>query len=239
MSEAVVQRKEADMPALDLNQKRRTNADLVFGRVYEQIVSLELLPGAKISETEVAERYGVSRQPVREAFNRLGALDLLDIQPQRATQVRRFSRSGIAAARYIRLALELEIARSAIEAWTPGAQAGFEANLRAQQEAVERADQVMFHALDEEFHELIADLADKRFAFDLVLQKKAQVDRICVLSLKDAAGMRVLVSDHTTIFSAIRDMDVAACEAAMRRHLSRIEATILHIERTYPDYFED
>lgn len=227
------------MTAIDLGQRRQTTADLVFRGVYDQIVSLKLLPGAKISETEIAERFGVSRQPVREAFNRLGGLDLLDIQPQRATQVRRFSRSGIAAARYIRLAIELEIARSAMDAWTDDARPAFEANLRKQEDAVARADHHRFHALDEAFHELIANVADKQFAFDLVLQKKAQVDRICVLSLKDTAGMRTLVSDHATIYSAIKDRDMAVCEATMRKHLSRIEATIDHIETTYPDYFED
>jgi len=227
------------MPTLDLRQRRQTNADLVFGGVYDQIVSLELLPGTRISETEIAEQYGVSRQPVREAFNRLDGLDLLDIQPQRATQVRRFSRSGIEAARYIRLALELEIARSAMAAWTDDAAPAFDANLKAQEDAVARADQTAFHALDEAFHELIANVADKRFAFELVLQKKAQVDRICVLSLKDTDGMRLLVEDHTRIFSAISKRDIGACETALRQHLSRIERTIAHIERTYPDYFED
>ncbi|TFL17398.1 GntR family transcriptional regulator [Jannaschia formosa] len=227
------------MPALDLTPKRRTNADLVFDGVYGQIVSLQLLPGAKISETEIAERYGVSRQPVREAFNRLDGLQLLQIQPQRATQVRRFSRSGIAAARYIRLALELEIARSAIAAWSEEAAAGFDANLDAQADAVGRGDRAAFHALDEAFHARIADVADKRFAFEMVLQKKAQVDRICVLSLKDAAGMRCLVEDHRRISGCLRSGDAAGCDAALRLHLSRIEDTIARIHRDYPDYFED
>lgn len=227
------------MPVLDLKRKRQTNADLVFGGIYDQIVSLQLLPGARISETEIAEQFGVSRQPVREAFNRLDGLDLLDIQPQRATQVRRFSKSGIEAARFVRLSLELEIARSAIVAWTEDAAPAFDANLKAQEDAASRADQTAFHALDEAFHELISGVADKPYAFEIVLQKKAQVDRICVLSLKDTEGMAKLVSDHCEIYEAIRTGDLARCETVMRTHLSRIEATIRHIEESYPDYFED
>ena len=48
-------------------------------------------PGAKLSEVEVARRIGVSRQPVREAFNRLATMDLLLIRPQKSTRVRGFS----------------------------------------------------------------------------------------------------------------------------------------------------
>lgn len=227
------------MPALDHAPKRQTSADLVFEGVYDQIASLQLLPGAKISETEIAEQYGVSRQPVREAFNRLDGLQLIQIQPQRATQVRRFSRSGLAAARYIRIAVELEVLRSAIAAWTSDRLEGFEINLAAQDRAVEDGDQDAFHRLDEAFHEALAETAGKRFAFDLVLQKKAQIDRICVLSLKDKSGMLRLVEDHRAILAAVAAGDVTAGEAALRTHLTRIEGTIGHIEAHYPEFFED
>jgi DNA-binding GntR family transcriptional regulator len=51
-----------------------TSVDVVFYHVYEASVSLELLPGAKISEAEIAAQFGVSRQPVRDAFSRLAHL---------------------------------------------------------------------------------------------------------------------------------------------------------------------
>ena len=79
--------------------ERRTTTDEVFDRLHEEIVTLELLPGTKLSEVEVARRFGVSRQPVRDAFNRLSNLDLLLIRPQKATEVRGFSIERIARAR--------------------------------------------------------------------------------------------------------------------------------------------
>ncbi|KKK71856.1 hypothetical protein LCGC14_2909720, partial [marine sediment metagenome] len=68
---------------------RRTGVDVVANHLYEEITSLRLLPGAKISEAEIAARFGVSRQPVRDAFSRLENLDLLLIRPQKATEVKR------------------------------------------------------------------------------------------------------------------------------------------------------
>ena len=51
--------------------ERRTATDVVFDQLHEEIVSLAIYPGTKLSETEVAKRFGVSRQPVRDAFAKL------------------------------------------------------------------------------------------------------------------------------------------------------------------------
>ena len=89
--------------------ERRTTTDVVFDALHEEIVSLKLLPGSKLSEAEVSKRFGVSRQPVRDAFNRLANLDLMLIRPQKASEVRGFSMERIAHARFVRLAIELEV----------------------------------------------------------------------------------------------------------------------------------
>lgn len=226
------------MKIMDMIEKRRTSADIVFEQIYDQIITLGLMPGEKISEAEVAERFGISRQPVRDAFNRLDNLQLIQIQPQRATLVKKFSLPGIAAARFVRLALEVEILKAATATWSDDRASAFEENLAAQDEAVRRVDQVAFHGLDEAFHRLIAEAADADFAFDLVLEKKAQVDRICVLSLKDGEGMRALVEDHRRIYGLIRSGDATKAEQALRLHLSRIESTIEKIHAEHADYFE-
>ena len=94
---------------------RITSTDRIFEELYARIVGLDLLPGTKISETDVAKSFGYSRQPVREAFTRLANLNLLLIRPQRATIVRPFSRDLIANARFVRAAIELEVVRNAAQ----------------------------------------------------------------------------------------------------------------------------
>jgi len=49
-----------------ITSESKSTADVVFDRLHAEIVSLEILPGAKISEAEIARRFGVSRQPVRD-----------------------------------------------------------------------------------------------------------------------------------------------------------------------------
>jgi DNA-binding GntR family transcriptional regulator len=79
----------------------RSTADVVFDRLHEEIATLSILPGTKISEADIARRFGVSRQPARDAFRRLHNLDLLEIRPQRATVVRRFSLAEIENTRFV------------------------------------------------------------------------------------------------------------------------------------------
>ena len=98
----------------DLNTiERRTSADDVFDFLFDQINTLQLLPGTRISEVEIARQFQVSRQPVREAFIRLSNLELLLIRPQKATVVRQFSHTKILRARFIRSAVETEVLRRA------------------------------------------------------------------------------------------------------------------------------
>ena len=94
---------------------RRTTVDEIFDHLHDEILSLRLRPGDKISEADIATQFGVSRQPVRDAFSRLASLDLLLIRPQRATEVKRFSMREIVKSRFVRAAVEKEVLRRAAE----------------------------------------------------------------------------------------------------------------------------
>jgi DNA-binding GntR family transcriptional regulator len=83
--------------------------------LHSQILLLELPPGTKMSEVEVAKALGVSRQPVRDAFYRLSKLGFLSIRPQRATLVSQISSTAVLQARFVRNALEAETVRTACQ----------------------------------------------------------------------------------------------------------------------------
>ena len=202
-------------------------------------MSLGVLPGAKLSEAEVATKFGVSRQPVREALNLLSREGLVAIQPQKATRVRRFSSKKIVASRFKRLAIEIEVLKNACLYWSEVYRPGFERALETQRQAVQNNDTQNFHDLDEEFHRLLADAGQTPFAFDEIKSQKAYVDRICVLSLKNTDEMTNLVDDHHLIFDCVSRKDAAGAEEALRTHLARIETTIDTVRQANSDYFED
>jgi len=70
--------------------------------LWEAIVSLEIRPGTRLSEQEIADHYGVSRQPVRQALIGLASKDLVVVLPQRGTIVTRLSTKRLMEARFVR-----------------------------------------------------------------------------------------------------------------------------------------
>jgi DNA-binding GntR family transcriptional regulator len=219
--------------------ERRTSADAVFDFLHEEIVSLALLPGTKISEAEMAAKFGVSRQPVRDAFSKLDNMNLLLIRPQKATVVKKFSLASIASARFVRLSVELEIASKAAKAWDGHLTKEFENSLSLQSQALKSRDIDEFHKLDYEFHKLMCKAAGCEFAFDIISENKAQVDRLCVLSLTAADGMEQLVKDHNLIVELLFKQDEVALCAALRQHLSRLDATVEKIYQDHASFFSD
>ncbi|GAA6180095.1 GntR family transcriptional regulator [Shimia sp. NS0008-38b] len=218
---------------------RTTSSDVVFDALFDQITQLDLLPGTKISETEIAKSFGYSRQPVREAFTRLANLNLLLIRPQRATVVRPFSRQLISNARFLRAAVELEVIRCAANTRDKSVDAALKANLREQAVAISSEDASMFHKLDYQFHKLLCASAKQAFAFEVIAENKAQVDRLCMLALTSKETMDVLYQDHQMLLQALFGGQVEAADQILRKHLDRLTPTIDAIYTTHTSYFDE
>lgn len=218
---------------------RRTSADEVFDFLHEQIASLKLMPGTRISEVEIAKRFDMSRQPVREAFIRLANLDLVQVRPQKATVVRGFSYEGIQRSRFIRLSVECEIIRRACELADEKDMKRLRRALEQQADAIAKNDIRRFHELDYEFHKTLCGTAKCAFAFKTITENKAIVDRLCLLSLTQATEMDRLLTDHTAIVAHLAARDEVAVVGAIKMHLSRLDGVIASIRKSHAAYFED
>lgn len=218
--------------------ERRTSVDDIFEYLYEEISDLRLRPGDRISEAEVASRFGVSRQPVRDAFNRLANLDLLLIRPQRATEVKRFSMREIEKSRFVRASVEKEVLRRAAERCDRINAAQLDAAIIQQEAVVEAGDFDAFGALDYEFHKTLCAIAQAEFAFDVIMAEKSKVDRLCVLGMEKESRMPELVADHRAIAEAVKAHYAERAVAAGVLHLSRLDETIQRISTNNANYFE-
>lgn len=227
------------MPQNSTANDRRTSVDVIFDHLHEAIQSLKLLPGDKISEADIAAQFGVSRQPVRDAFSRLGSMDLLLIRPQRATEVKRFAAREIEKSRFVRAAVESEVLRRAARHCTPVDTARMQACLGVQKAIVDAQKYEEFGALDYDFHKTLCEIAQVPYAFEVISAEKANVDRLCMLSLSKEDRIEQLYQDHKAIAQAIDAHDEQAAVDAGMIHLSRLDATIEAISTQHPDYFDD
>ncbi|MCY0095465.1 GntR family transcriptional regulator [Hoeflea ulvae] len=218
---------------------RGTASDRVFHQLRADIVGLRLLPGTKLSEVEVARQHNISRQPVREAFMRLGDMNLLQIVPQKATLVRKISMQDILNARFIRTAVEVEVVRRACDVASEEALTDIENNLSQQKVAIADGNADGFHDLDYEFHRLICVAAKCEPAFRTIAENKEHVDRLCMLALADAAGREELYQDHRAIFVALSKRDEATAVKLTRLHLARLDDTMQAARENHGALFED
>jgi DNA-binding GntR family transcriptional regulator len=216
---------------------RPSVADTVFDKLHSQILLLELPPGTKMSEVEVAKALGVSRQPVRDAFYRLSKLGFLSIRPQRATLVSQISQTAVLQARFIRSAIEAETVRTACTALSDDDMLALDEILQRQREAVEARDAVSFHDYDDQFHKEICERSGLGFAWDIIRENKAHMDRVRFLSL--AFASQDAYGDHVKVMEAIRARDEALAMQYMHEHLSRIKTQIIRIRADHERYFAD
>ena len=203
------------------------------------IVDLRLPPGEALSEKDIAGRFGVSRQPVREAFIKLAELGLVEIRPSRGTYVTKISVRDVANARFVREAIECDIVAAAARLASKSDIALLRALVVEQQAAAAEADHRRFSELDEAFHHAIAQIVDCDFAWRTVETARFHTDRVRLLSLPGASPINTLIEQHVQVVDAIEAGGPEQARIAMRRHLREILLALPLIAEAHPDYFSD
>lgn len=214
-----------------------TVADTVFEELHQQILSLDLAPGTRMSEAEVAKAFGVSRQPVRDAFYRLSQLGFLLIRPQRATVITKISEAAVLKAKFVRTALEIACMRAAIEVITDDQIKDLDQLLKEQKAAVDADERQLFHSLDDTFHRRICEISGHDYVWALIREQKAHMDRVRFLSL--ASGAQAALDDHIVIINAVRKRDAKGAETLLIEHLGRIATILGRIRAENADHFEE
>ncbi|MEP9355627.1 GntR family transcriptional regulator [Xanthobacter sp. KR7-65] len=217
----------------------------IHAALRDDIVAMVLAPGMPLQEKQIALSCGVSRTPVREAILKLADERLVDIFPQYGTFVSRISVQAVRDAMIIRNALERTSVREAaarVAAVPEKARRALVAPLVAlvrQQRATHRAGELAaFHAADEGFHQIIADLAGHPNLWRVIRQEKAHVDRCRLLTLPSPQRRASVIAEHQAVADAIAAGDADAAEAAMAAHLGRVIPSVEDLCRAHPDYFE-
>jgi DNA-binding GntR family transcriptional regulator len=157
--------KSATASASRLQPTSDSAAQQIEQALRRAIVTLELPPGKSLSENEVALRYGVSRQPAREAMIALAKLGLVRVLPQRGTVVVKISARQMMQVRFAREALETAIVRRACERFDPMTRSSIGPMITAQRRAARDNDHATFQEHDERFHAALAAGADAELAW--------------------------------------------------------------------------
>ncbi|EDZ99878.1 transcriptional regulator, GntR family [Burkholderia sp. H160] len=219
--------------------RSRHAAPQVFERLREMILSLELTPGTVLSRTELANQYGLSQTPVRDALMKLGEEGLVDIYPQHATVVSQINVTSALQAHFLRRSIELEVVRTLAEQRDAALIAQLRATIARQTELLDLKNYEQFSLLDQAFHRQMYEAAGVPQLWDLVRRLSGHIDRLRRLNLPVEGKTMAVVRDHTEIVDAIDKGDVEAAQAALRKHLSGTLSQIDQIRASHPDFLAD
>ena len=177
--------------------RRQPVANQIFDHLRQEIVSLRLAPGTILSRPALAESFGVSQTPIRDALLRLEQEALVTVHPQSSTMVAPIDVDQAHEAQFLRIALECEVSRTI--ALDPAAHdlATPERLLEDMHTVWERAgDKPTFIARDLGYHRAMFQTTGHDGLWELVKQRSGNVDRLRNLHLPTPGKAAQILADH-------------------------------------------
>jgi len=211
----------------------------VYDDLRERIVSLELPPGTTLSRTELAKRYEVSLTPIREAMQRLEQDGLIRIFPQSKTEVTRIDVAQLYEIHFLRVAVEVEVARRLADTPSSPQVKKARAILTMQQTLVGNMEEIgLFNELDEAFHQALFAGVGQLNLHAMLRAKAGHLTRVRRLDLPKEGKVRTIMRGHWAVLEAIEAGDPAAAQEAMRGHLAGTIKRIEELKEEFPGYFK-
>lgn len=190
--------------------------ETVYQRLIEDIRSGALAPGARLRETELADRLGVSRTPIREAIRQLENDGLVSHLPRVGAAVRKLDYAEVMELYDMRAVLEGTAARMAARAATDLELAELTAlnSDMAGAETPQRAAE-----LNTRFHLTLLDAARNRYLTRAMLGLRRTLIILGPSTLVDAERARDAQAEHGRLLEALHRRDPVGAEAEMRAHI--------------------
>jgi len=193
-----------------------------YARLEHMIATLELRPGAFVSEADLCERLSMGRTPVREAMQRLAREHLLQIMPRKGCVVSDFRFGDELNVIEVRRPLELMVARAAAMRATPDQRRQFTEIADGMVAALEADDFDVFARLDMEFNQLCVAACRNAMATSMMRLMSTHNRRFWFMH-HGRSLPREGVESHIEIARAIARSDADQAAQATERLLTYVE----------------
>lgn len=201
--------------------KRSTITDGVREKLADEILLGVFPAGVRLDEQMLAERYGVSRTPVREALKQLSATGLVEAKPHKGVFVTQVTPDRLEALFEAVADLEAVCARHAAVRMSRAERLALEALHVSAQGAVEQADFDRYDVLNRQFHGMILTGCRNEFLVEAVTRLRVQTTPYRRAQFRQRERIEQSFAEHRPIMEAILSGDADAAERQMRAHLGR------------------
>jgi len=204
--------------------KQKTMADYIYNEIRDAIVFIEYMPGEKISETQLAQKYNVSRSPVRRALALLERDGLVVIKPQSGTIVSEISFKRAQEMQEIRNLLEpyaIKIAAPKItDEQLNALQACFDRLAQLAPESEERRRYVT--EVDFFMHDIILECCGNKEIEKIIKSFRPILKRVNMANLQWRNRLIPVEKEMREIFAALKARDPQKAYQAMLNHMAHV-----------------
>ena len=207
-------------PTPPQNLKQRALYEEVAELLRQRIFSRELQPGNWIDELKLAEEYGISRTPLREALKVLATEGLVTMKVRRGAYVTEVNEKDLRDVFHLMAVLEADAANAVALTATDKQLQELEAlHQQLEKAAKDKKDHIRFFTINEAFHVRLLQIADNKWRDQMVadLRKVMKLNR--AQSLLKAGRIEESLAEHAAIMAALTKRDTLAAQTAMRAHI--------------------
>ena len=205
--------------------------DIVFQTLRKAILTGELSPGERLMETQLGEKLGVSRTPIREAIRKLELEGLVTIVPRKGAQVAQFTEKDIEDVLQVRATLEALAARLATKNMDDRAFLKLQLVIAEYEYAERERDIEVMIEKDVEFHETIFNASNNEKLIQLFNGLGEQIHRYRVAYLKNAEEGDMVRAEHEEILEALKNKDAERAADLSSKHIQTQCESIMKILR--------
>lgn len=198
-------------------EKHLTLREKILETIRDAIMSGALKPGEKVAEPELAERFGISRTPIREAFRQLESEGYLTVIPRKGAVVTTFSQQDVEEFYAIKSILEGYAAKRACDKLSDKEMDRLELINGKLKQMASDGDVSHFFKVHNDFHDLFIKAADNEKLTELIHSLVSRFKRLRVASLSMPGRMEISVQEHDKIIEAFRKRNGELAEKLVRK----------------------
>src|SRR5580658_7251714 len=200
-----------------------TQTERLAEGIADSVLSGEFEPGLRLDEGMLAERYGVSRTPVREALRQLASTGLIEVKPRRGATVAKATSAQLEKLFGAMAELEATCARLSAMSMTPFERRRLQNMHETMATIVQRDDRDAYAAANVGFHTQIYLGAHNDVLADLATGLRRRVAPFRRAQFRTEGRLSRSHAEHAAVVKAILACDAAAAHAAMFHHMSLVE----------------
>ncbi|HEY7646479.1 MAG TPA: GntR family transcriptional regulator [Hyphomicrobiales bacterium] len=205
-------------------------------RIEDEIATGHLKPGERLEEMSLAQRFGVSRTPVRETLQQLAATGLVELRGRRGAIVSAPDPARLLEMFDVMAELEALCGRLAARRATAEDEAALRATLASCREAAESGDSDVYYYENERFHRAVYAASGNRFLAEQASSVNKRLAPFRRLQLRVRNRMRTSYDEHAAIVDAILSGNGALAAERLHSHVSvqgeRFSDLISTLDRT-------